>query len=155
MKKFAVLALTLSAMLVFTACGSNEATQAPETTTTEAPATTEAEGNVKVGEVKDAEGNTFTAEVTFENDAPVSVKFDCIQEDGSSKYEAAAAGTYKMTDTGLTWDQQADALAAFLAENNFDVAALALTEDGHTDAVTGVSIKVPSMVEALEAALNN
>ncbi|WP_054743825.1 hypothetical protein [Cellulosilyticum ruminicola] len=154
MKKFAVLALTLSAMLVFTACGSKEATTTTETTTTEV-ATTEANDNVKVGEVKDDEGNTFTAAVTFENEAPVSVKFDCIQENGESKYEAAAAGTYKMTDTGLTWNEQADALAAFLAENNFDAAALEVTEDGHTDAVTGVSIKVPSMIEAFEAALNN
>lgn len=171
MKKFAVLALALSAMFTLTACGSKEAapqTEAAVEATTEATTetaeeTTEAEQEAvveeiseteKVGKVSDGEGNTTTATVTYENGAPVSIKFDCIQADGSSKYEAAEKGEYVMTEGGKTWSEQADALAAFLAENNFDVTKVTLTdEEGHTDAVSGVSIKVPTMLKAAEAVL--
>ena len=167
MKKFAVLALALSAMFTLTACGSKETapkTEATAEATTEA--TTEAteaaqEATVeeiseteKVGKISDSEGNTTTATVTYENGAPVSIKFDCIQADGSSKYEAAQKGEYVMARDGKTWSEQADALAAFLEENNFDVTKVTLTdEEGHTDAVSGVSIKVPEMVKAAEAVL--
>ena len=45
-------------------------------------------------------------------------------------------------------------LAAFLAENNFDLSAVTLiNEEGNTDAVTGVSIKVPALLEAVAEAL--
>ena len=173
MKKFAVLALVLSAMLTFTACGSKEAT-APETTpetaveaTETAEETTEAtteetviveevEENVKVGKVVDAEGGATTATVTYEAGTPVSITFDYIQADGSSKYEAAAKGEYVMSEDGTPWNEQVDLLATFLKENNFDVTKVTLTdEDGHTDAVTGVSIKVPALIQAAEAVLNN
>ena len=156
MKKFAVLALVLSSMLAFTACGAKE--EAPATTpetSVEATETTEAaETTEKVGEVADEKGKTV-ATVTFEGETPVSVKFDYISaEDGSSKYEAAAAGTYNMGEGSTPWNGQVDALAAFLAENNFDLSAVTLiNEEGNTDAVTGVSIKVPALLEAVAEAL--
>ena len=163
MKKFAVLALLLSSMLTLTACGS-KTTDAPAETpvtteapaTSEAPATEEAFTGEKVGEVADEEGKTV-ATVTFEAGTPVSVKFDYISaKDNSSKYEAAAAGTYDMGEGSTPWNEQVDSLAAFLAENNFDLEKVTLTDaDGHTDAVTGVSIKVPALLEAVKAALNN
>ena len=161
MKKFAVLALLLSSMLTLTACGSKTeapaetpvATEAPAAS--ETPATEEAFTGEKVGEVADEEGKTV-ATVTFEAGTPVSVKFDYIStKDNSSKYEAAAAGTYDMGEGSTPWNEQVDSLATFLAENNFDLEKVTLTdEDGHTDAVTGVSIKVPALLEAVKAALN-
>lgn len=173
MKKFAVLALALSAMLTFTACGSKEAT-APETTpettveATETPEETteevaeptveveEVEENVKVGKVADADGGVTTATVTYEAGAPVSIAFDYINADGSSKYEAAANGEYVMSEDGTPWNEQVDLLADFLKENDFDITKVTLTDEaGHTDAVTGVSIKVPALIQAAEAVLNN
>lgn len=152
MKKFAVLTLVLSSMLAFTACGATEQAAAPETTV-EATETTDAALTEKVGEVADEEGKTV-ATVSFDGETPVSVKFDYINADGSSKYEAAAAGTYNMGEGSIAWNEQVDALAAFLAENNFDVTAVTLTnEEGNTDAVTGVSIKVPALLEAVTEAL--
>lgn len=154
MRKFSILALVLSSMLAFTGCGSEAPAETP--TNTEAPANTEAsaETTEKVGEVADEKGKTV-ATVTFEGETPVSVKFDYINEDGSSKYEQAAAGEYVMGEDSTPWNEQVDALATFLAENNFDVEAVSLTdEEGHTDAVTGVSIKVPDLLEAVKAALN-
>lgn len=163
MKKFGILILTLGLAMALTACGSN--TEAPaetpaETSAVETPAETESTDAAaftgeKVGEVADEEGKTV-ATVTFEAGNPVDVKFDYINKDGSSKYEQAAAGEYVMSEDGTPWNEQVDALAAFLKENNFDVEAVNLTdEDGHTDAVTGVSIKVPVLLEAVKAALNN
>lgn len=159
MKKFAVLALLVSSMLTLTACGAKTTDAPAETTpvTSEAPATTdEAFTGEKVGEVADEEGKTV-ATVTFEAGTPVSVKFDYINaKDNSSKYEAAAAGTYDMGEGSTPWNEQVDALATFLAENNFDVEKVTLTDaDGHTDAVTGVSIKIPALLEAVKAALAN
>lgn len=163
MKKFGILILTLGLAMALTACGSN--TEAPaetpaETSAVETPAETESTDAAaftgeKVGEVADEEGKTV-ATVTFEAGNPVDVKFDYINKDGSSKYEQAAAGEYVMSEDGTPWNEQVDALAAFLKENNFDVEAVNLTdEEGHTDAVTGVSIKVPVLLEAVKAALNN
>ena len=173
MKKFALLALTLSAMLTFTACGNEKpATETPaattetpaaeETTEVTEEATEEATEELtvetvseteKVAKLADEKGTTV-ATLTLEEGKPVAIAFDYIQEDGSSKYEAAKAGTYDMGEGSTPWNEQVDTLSAFLAENNFDVTKVTLSdEDGHTDAVTGVSIKVPALVKVAEAVL--
>ena len=161
MKKFGILILTLGLAMGLTACGAK--TEAPaETPAVETPATTEsteptdaAFSGEKVGEVADEEGGKTVATVTFEAGNPVDVKFDYIDKDGASKYEKAAAGEYVMGENSTPWNEQVDALATFLKENNFDVEAVNLTdEDGHTDVVTGVSIKVPALLEAVKSALN-
>lgn len=153
MKKLGVLLLALSAMMAFTGCGSKEATTETPVATAPAATTDEAFTGEKVGEVADESGKTV-ATVTFEAGKPVSVKFDYINADGSSKYEQAAAGTYVMSEGGIPWNEQVDAVAAFLAENNFDIEKVNLSDaDGHTDAVTGVSIKIPDLLEAVKAAL--
>ena len=160
MKKFGILILTLGLAMSLTACGSKAEsgatteTPAVESTTDATESTDEAFTGEKVGEVADEKGKTV-ATVTFEAGQPVDVKFDYINEDGSSKYEQAAAGEYVMGENSTPWNEQVDALAAFLKENNFDVEAVNLTdEDGHTDVVTGVSIKVPALLEAVKSALN-
>lgn len=165
MKKFGILLLTLGLAMSLTACGSKaESETTTETPAVESPATTDSTDSTestdeaftgeKVGEVADEKGKTV-ATVTFEAGQPVDVKFDYINEDGSSKYEQAAAGEYVMGENSTPWNEQVDALAAFLKENNFDVEAVTLTdEDGHTDVVTGVSIKVPALLEAVKSALN-
>ncbi|MGL4343759.1 MAG: hypothetical protein ACRCTE_01035 [Cellulosilyticaceae bacterium] len=107
----------------------------------------------KVGEVADEKGTT-TAKVMFEHGKPVNVKFDYIMEEGKSKYKEAKDGNYIMAEGGTPWNEQVDALAAFLVENNFDTTTVTLsTEKGNTDVVTGVSIKVPDLLAAVEAAL--
>lgn len=153
MKKFGILILTLGLAMGLTACGTKT-----ETPVVETPATTEstdaAFSGEKVGEVADEAGKTV-ATVTFEAGNPVDVKFDYIDKEGVSKYEKAAAGEYVMGENSTPWNEQVNALAVFLKENNFDVDAVNLTdEDGHTDVVTGVSIKVPALLEAVKSALN-
>ncbi len=153
MKKLGILVLVLSSIMVLTACGTKQATTETPVATAPAASTDAAFTGEKVGEVADEKGKTV-ATVTFSEGKPVSVKFDYINEDGSSKYEQAASGEYVMVEGGTPWNEQVDALATFLAENNFDLEKVNLSdEDGHTDAVTGVSIKVPDLLEAVKAAL--
>lgn len=107
---------------------------------------------VKTVEFKGEEGSDVVA-VTFENGNPVDLTVDVIQADGSSKREASEAGTYVMGGE-LQFHEQMDLLQEFIVANNFDLSKVTLSdEDGHTDAVTGVSIKVGSYLPEIEEAL--
>ena len=92
--------------------------------------------------------------VTFEEGKPVDVKIDVKQEDGTSKREAVEAGNYVMKDQSATWNEQMDTLQKFIVENDFDLSKITLSdEDGHTDAVSGVTIKIPAYLKGVEEAL--
>ena len=108
--------------------------------------------NVKTVEFKNEE-TTDVIEITYVDGKPAGLKIDNIQADGTSKREAAENGTYDMGGE-LNWAEQVDALAAFIVENDFNLDAVNLTdEDGHTDAVSGVSIKVGQYLPLIEEAL--
>ena len=159
MKKFALLTLTLTAMLAFTACGAEKKEDQAAQTVVETPAATDVvvetvSETEKVAKLSDGEG-TYTTTLTLEDGKAVNIAFDYINADGSSKYEAAKNGEYVMSETGMLWNEQADALATFLVENEFDITKVTLDENGNTDAVTGVSIKVPEMLETAEALLES
>ena len=103
----------------------------------------------------EGEKGTDVIEIVYNNGKPVNLNIDMIQEDGSSKREASEAGTYDMGGE-LAWHEQMDLLEDFIVANNFDLEKVTLTdEDGHTDAVTGVSIKVGSYLQLIEQALEN
>ena len=143
---FATAVLTTS---LFVGCGEKK-----EETTTETTKTEQGFTGVKTGEVAGEESTTI-AEVTFENGTPVSVNIDVKNADGSMKAEASAAGTYDMKNNGKKWHEQVDLLEEAIVDNNFDLSKINLTdEDGHTDAVSGVSIKVGAFVEAVQNALD-
>ena len=55
-------------------------------------------------------------------------------------------GEYTMTEDGLTWKEQAEALAKALIENQ-SLSFLTTDAEGKTDAVTGVSISVNSFID--------
>lgn len=144
MKK-ALLPLVLVAALALTACGEDK---------TEQP---KAEGftGKEVVELAGDKGTTF-AEVTFENGNPVDVNIDVKEEDGKLKSEISAAGEYVMKEgEEKHWHEQVDALEAYIKENNFDLSKVNLTDEaGHTDAVSGVSIKVGEYVDLVQQALD-
>ena len=112
--------------------------------------------STEVKETKiETENGTNVIEITYSNGTPVDLNIDLIQADGSSKREASEAGTYDMGGE-LAWHEQMDLLEDFIVANNFDLGKVTLTdEDGHTDAVTGVSIKVGSYLPLIEQALEN
>lgn len=101
----------------------------------------------------EGEKGTDVVEIVYNNGTPVNLNIDNIQEDGSSKRAASEEGTYDMGGE-LKWHEQMDLLEDFIVANNFDTTKVNLTdEDGHTDAVTGVSIKVGSYLDLVTQAL--
>ncbi|MGL4738734.1 MAG: hypothetical protein ACRCW2_14875 [Cellulosilyticaceae bacterium] len=143
--KLRLLAVVALSVVALAGCGSKADTPA-ET----APATGQEVRKVEIPSDKD----TIVTEVTFEEGKPVNVEIDIIMEDGSSKYEAAAAGEYVMVEGAEnTWDKQVDALEAFIEENNFDLSKVTVDENGKTDVVTGVSVSVPNLIEGINQIL--
>ncbi|CUO89108.1 MULTISPECIES: FMN-binding protein [Clostridium] len=132
-----VIAVTLLAAMALTGCGSKGFT------------------GEKVGEIEDSKGNVTMATVQFENGKAVAVDIDVKQADGSMKSEASKSGAYDMkNEPGKKWHEQADLLEEFIVANDFDLSKVTLTNDeGNTDAVSGVTIKVKGYLDAVEDAL--
>ncbi|MEG2283937.1 MAG: FMN-binding protein, partial [Bacilli bacterium] len=133
-----VIAVALLAAMALTGCGSKGFT------------------GEKVGEVKDAKDNTTMATVQFEDGKAKSVEIDVRQADGSMKSEASKSGAYDMkNEPGKKWHEQADLLEEFVASNDFDLSKVTYTNDeGNTDAISGVTIKVKGYLEAVQNALD-
>ena len=142
-KLVSIVAATMLVGTLFVGCGEKKADESAAGFT-----------GVKTAEIA-GEKDTTIAEVTFENGTPVSVNIDTKNEDGSMKSEASASGAYDMKNDGKKWHEQIDLLEEAIVENNFDLSKINITdEDGHTDAVSGVSIKVKSYVDAVQESLN-
>ncbi len=105
----------------------------------------------KVAEIK-GEKDTTVAVVTFKDGKPVDVKIDAITEEGN-KSKLSAEGKYEMKGAQAPWHEQVATFEKFVVENNFDLAKITLNDEGATDAISGVSIKVPAYVDAIKAAL--
>ncbi len=95
--------------------------------------------------------------VVFNHGKPVGVNVDVKQEDGSMKKKAAEEGKYVMKEgEAKHWGEQMALLEAFIVENNFDLSKVKLiNDDGNTDAVSGVSIKVGTYVQAVQDVLDS
>ena len=93
------------------------------------------------------DSNGFTEEMTMTvSDGKItSVNWDAVTEDGSKKSIMSENGEYTMTEDGLTWKEQSEALAEALIENQ-SLGFLTTNEEGKTDAVSGVSISVGSFI---------
>ncbi len=105
------------------------------------------------GEKKDM----VVTKVVFNHGKPVGVNVDVKQEDGSMKKKAAEEGKYVMKEgEAKHWGEQMALLEAFIVENNFDLSKVKLiNDDGNTDAVSGVSIKVGTYVKAVQDVLDS
>lgn len=93
----------------------------------------------------DSNGFTEVVTLTVKDGAITEVNWDAVTEDGSKKSIMSENGEYTMTEDGLTWKEQSEALAAALIENQ-SLSFLNTDAEGKTDAVTGVSISVNSFV---------
>lgn len=93
------------------------------------------------------DSNGFTEEMTMtvKDGKIASVNWDAVTEDGSKKSIMSENGEYTMTEDGLTWKEQSEALANALIENQ-SLGFLTTNEEGKTDAVSGVSISVGSFI---------
>lgn len=99
-----------------------------------------------------ANGYLYTLTLKVENGAITSVVWDAANELGEYKSYLSSVGKYVMTEDGLTWKEQADALAAFVIENQ-STEGITIDENGKTDSVAGVSISVDGFVDLTEKAL--
>ncbi|MGL5313561.1 MAG: hypothetical protein ACRC92_09960 [Peptostreptococcaceae bacterium] len=144
-------------MLTLSLVGCSSSNEGDKETSNETPAVTEAFTGDKTVELPSGkEGkDTLITTVTFEDGKPVDVNIDVKGEDGKMKSDLVAAGEYVMANETAPWTEQVDALEAFIKENDFDLSKVTLTnEEGNTDAVSGVTIKVGEYVEGVQKALD-
>ena len=147
-KLVALAAATMVVSTLFVGCGGSNT----EESSTEGTST--GNNTVKTVEIPGEEDTTIV-ELTLENGTPVDVNIDTKNADGSMKSEASASGAYDMKNDGKKWHEQIDLLEDAIVENNFDLSKINITDEaGHTDAVSGVSIKVKGYVDAVQEALD-
>lgn len=107
----------------------------------------------KTAETKDGEDTVVTT-VSFEDSKPVDVKIDVRTADGKMKSDLSKSGEYEMANATAKWHEQVETLEKFIVENDFDLSKITLSNDeGNTDAVSGVTIKVGSYLTGVEEAL--
>lgn len=135
-------------------------TETKTETTTETPENDLADG-VYYAEDEQFEDSGWKSVVTLEVADGKIVKADWngfTANAGKDKKTLSADGEYGMVEKGKAtaeWHEQAAAVEAFLIETQ-DVEKITLKdEDGHTDAVTGATMKVGAFVELVKKALAN
>jgi len=104
----------------------------------------------------DNNGWKDTVLITVVNGTIVDVVWNGISKDpnAKSKYVQSQTGTYKMNAKNGEWHVQADRVAEAIVKAG-DPSKIPVKADGHTDAISGVSISVnviPLAIEALKAA---
>ena len=100
-----------------------------------------------------ADGYTDQVTMTVKDGKITEVAWESVGEDGSKKSVLSENGEYVMTEDGLTWKEQAEAMAAALVENQ-SLEFANLNEQGKTDAVSGVSISVGGFVNLAQQCMN-
>ena len=90
-------------------------------------------------------GFLYHMSVTVENGAITNVHWDGVTPEGVSKRQMSENGEYVMTENGLLWHQQIDAMEDYLISLQ-DPLKIAMNEEGKVDAVSGVSISVSDFV---------
>ncbi len=164
-----ILAVGISVFLVaglFVGCGSNanNAAKNNKATTEAATEATTEEAKYKDGtyhaEEADFADNGWkeTVDITVEDGKIVAANWNAVHKDGGDDKKAqSVSGAYGMVANGKAqaeWHEQAEKAEAYLIEKQ-DPTAIKYTDDeGHTDAITGVSIHVNSFFQLAEEALN-
>ena len=114
---------------------------------------TAVEGFLPFHIVSDNNGFTDVVTMTVTDGKITEVNWDAVGADGSTKSVLSENGEYVMTEDGLTWKEQAEALANALIENQ-SLDFLQVNEQGKTDAVSGVSISVGGFISLAEKCMN-
>ncbi len=109
----------------------------------------------KTGYIDSDNGYRTIAVITYEDGVAVEVALEVITDDGK-KTTLAANGDYVMVEgEEYHWGEQIEFLEEFIAENNFDLAAVEMDEEtSTTDAISGVTIKVSSYLEVIQKILD-
>ena len=159
-------AVTALSLAVLTGCSSSdESTATPAPTSTAVATTTPSaqptetpsasilnDGTYSKKSEEADNGYIYEMKMTVEGGKITALTYDGIDENGKSKTELSLAGEYVMTENGPTWAEQAQALAAFVVENQ-STTGITMDDNGKTDAVAGVSISVNGFVDFANALL--
>lgn len=104
-----------------------------------------------LSETADDKGFRDQIQITVRDHKIKALIWDCVGEDGIGKRSLSESGNYNMTENGPKWYEQADALAAYVLENQS--AAGLMNAEGGTDAVASVSIYIGGFEDALKKCL--
>lgn len=110
------------------------------------------DGTYKAESARDEQGYANQAVMEVKDGKIASLVWDCVNEDGVTKRTQAENGEYIMTEDGLKWGEQSDALAKAVVEAQ-SLNAVPMDEQGKTDAVAGVSINVMGFTSMVEDCL--
>lgn len=104
--------------------------------------------------ITEPDANGFTEEVvmTVAEGKITEVVWECTDAEGNKKSVLSENGQYTMTEDGLTWKEQAEALGAAIVEGQ-SLEALGMNEEGKTDTVSGVSIYIGGFASMAEECL--
>lgn len=123
----------------------SEATSTQEVKKEETSGTTTLIDGTYTVEAKEFEqGFKGTMSITVADGKITEVVWDAYNEAGEFKSLLAADGLYEMTEDGLTWQEQAMALAEYAIANQ--TVNIPMDNSGKTDAVAGVSISINEFV---------
>ncbi|WP_138419340.1 FMN-binding protein [Aquibacillus sediminis] len=174
MKKWLTLVLAgIVSLFLITGCGSdNEASGTEPTNDTEEPATNSEEpaSDLEVGNYEDGiyfaqedgfsdSGWKYTATLEVESGEIVSADWNGANiAGGDDKDTVSANGEYGMVENGdaqARWHEQAELAEEYLLEIQDPTAIEYTSDEGHTDAISGVSIHVVEFFDLAEQALAN
>lgn len=102
--------------------------------------------------------NVATAVIYVDKDGLIkSVFLDTVyQKDGVNTTKKTLGNDYNMkprSEVGKEWYEQVNLIEAKVVENQ-DISFIKLDNDGKTDAIAGVTMKIDALYKALEGALN-
>ena len=97
-------------------------------------------------------GNRSQVTMVIENGEITELHWDSFDAEGNGKRALSLQGKYTMTEDGLLWADQADAVQKYVLEHQ-GLNGLTTNEEGKTDVVSGVSISIASFKELVKDCL--
>lgn len=97
-------------------------------------------------------GNRSQVTMIIENGEITELHWDSFDAEGNGKRALSLQGKYTMTEDGLLWADQADAVQKYVIEHQ-GLNGLTTNEEGKTDVVSGVSISIASFKELVKECL--
>jgi len=97
-------------------------------------------------------GNRSQVTMVIENGEITELHWDSFDAEGNGKRALSLQGKYTMTEDGLLWADQADAVQNYVIEHQ-GLNGLTTNEEGKTDVVSGVSISIASFKELVKDCL--
>ena len=109
------------------------------------------DGTYQAAASEASNGYTDQVTITVADGKITEVNWEAVAEDGSLKSVMSENGEYVMTEDGPKWHEQAEAVVAYVLENQ-SLDGL-INEEGYTDTVSSVSINLYGFVNGVKDCL--